>query len=72
MEYIGLIDGSVIKQKRGLKVEKGDEIISELGRINGAKTHVAVGPVSASPSTTTQATIRSGLSITAPKATLSA
>lgn len=34
--------------------------------------YVAVGPVSASPSPTTQATIRSGLSITAPKDTPSA
>jgi hypothetical protein len=33
------------------------------------QTHVAVGPVSASPSPTMQATIKSGLSITAPKAT---
>ena len=36
------------------------------------KTYVAVGPVSASPSPTTQATMRSGLSITAPKDTLRA
>ena len=33
---------------------------------------VAVGPVSASPSPTTQHTTRSGLSMTAPKETLSA